>query len=179
MTASKELAKRVILEIVRQAGGKLESKSRLYNAFYIAHMTYAEREPGYLSDWPIVRMPYGPGIDSGDQLIRELVMGGFLKSEVVEDWPYRTARFEVADKAFPGEALDKEAVEAIRDATKFVLDKTASELSDMTHEYSRSWNEAKDGRQLNIYIDPISDQDYEEQERHLDLLHLEITRYWA
>lgn len=70
----------MIAEIIRQAGGKFTGKTRLYKAFYIAHLLYAEQEPGYLTVWPIVRMPYGPGIDCGDELIAELESGAGVKS---------------------------------------------------------------------------------------------------
>ena len=56
-------AKQVILEIIRQSKGRLTGKTRLYMAFYVAHLLYAEQEAGYLTVWPIVKMPFGPGID--------------------------------------------------------------------------------------------------------------------
>ncbi|MBP87557.1 MAG: hypothetical protein CMJ64_12665 [Planctomycetaceae bacterium] len=61
--AEKDRAKRIIIEIIRQADGSFERKTNLYKAFYHAHLKYAADNPGYLSKWPIVRMPRGPGID--------------------------------------------------------------------------------------------------------------------
>ena len=72
---NKECAKRLILEILRQAGGEIE-KTKIFKAFWLAHLYYSKIAPGYLTDWPIVRMPNGPGIDRGDQLIVELIHSG-------------------------------------------------------------------------------------------------------
>ena len=73
--ANRDRAKKVIVEIIRQAGGELTATARLYKAFYFAHLYYAETAPGYLSDWPIVKMPTGPGIHSCGGLVLELVSG--------------------------------------------------------------------------------------------------------
>ena len=59
-----ELAKQVICAIVEAAGGKLEGQVRLYKAFYYAHLyCWENAAEGVLTDYPIVRMPNGPGID--------------------------------------------------------------------------------------------------------------------
>ena len=51
-------------ELIRQsAGDRIEGKTRLFKAFYFAHLFYARSAVDYLTDWPIVRMPQGPGID--------------------------------------------------------------------------------------------------------------------
>ena len=87
-------AKQIIKEIIRQAGGRLDGKTRLYKAFYLAHLFYFERSPGLLSDWPIVKMPNGPGIDDGDILIDSMVAAGEIALE------------HVAGRPLPGNAPD-------------------------------------------------------------------------
>jgi hypothetical protein len=54
-------AQRLVLELIRSAGGAWDGKARLFKAFYFAHLYYARSEPGILTDWPIVRTPRGPG----------------------------------------------------------------------------------------------------------------------
>ena len=67
-------AKQVLVELIRAAGGEWTGKTRLYKAYYLAHFYYAETEPGYLTNWAVVKMPYGPGIECGDELLNELVL---------------------------------------------------------------------------------------------------------
>src|SRR5262245_15813426 len=81
MGANKERAERVILEILRQAGTEGLGKTKLYKAFWLAHLYFARENPGFLSDWPIVRMPNGAGIDKGEMLLRELVENGQIALE--------------------------------------------------------------------------------------------------
>jgi hypothetical protein len=143
-------AKRVIAEIVKEAGGELVGKTRLFKAFYVAHLLYAEREPGYLTTWPIVRMPHGPGIDGGDELLRELELTGVLHCDQVPEGPWLTNRYVLQKKAPAGDRLSAGEIRAIREAVRFVQSKSAAELSELTHEHSRSWIAARDGQPLNI-----------------------------
>ena len=48
-------AKRVLVELIRAAGGEWTGKTRLYKAYYLAHLYYAETESGFLTNWPVVR----------------------------------------------------------------------------------------------------------------------------
>lgn len=163
----RERAKNVIVEIIRQAGGELTATTRLYKAFYFAHLYYAEAAPGYLSDWPIVKMPNGPGIHSCGGVIAELVEAGTLATEHVPVGPFQAVRYRFTGKDLPGDPLSDEAVRAIQRAVQLVEDKSTTELSDMTHEFSRSWNLAEHGEEMNIYIDLIPDDEYETREENL------------
>src|SRR5262249_11867399 len=78
-------AQDVILEILRSADGEWTGKARLFKAFYFAHLYYASERPGRLTDWPIVRMPQGPGIDRSEELFEELKEQGQLISELVHE----------------------------------------------------------------------------------------------
>ncbi len=54
--------------------------------------------------------------------------------------------------------LSEDAIKAIRQAARYVADKSAAELSEITHEYSVSWNNTGDGQEQQIYQDiPGSD----------------------
>ena len=171
-------AKQVLVELIRAAGGEWTGLTKLYKAFYLAHLYYAESAPGYLTNWPIVRMPNGPGIESGEALLNELVLAGVLARQSARIGPYPTTKYRVIANTLPGPPLEEDKLEAIRTAVKFVQEKTATELSEITHEYSRSWNAARDGQTLNIYVDQIDDEEFSRREQDLDILNREILAAW-
>ena len=63
---------------------------------------------------------------------------------------------------------------AIQQAADFVKDKTAVQLSQLTHEYSRSWIQGKNGDILDVYIDVIPDDEYERRDMQLQKLEAEF-----
>ncbi|MFH1269274.1 MAG: hypothetical protein ABIK89_26395 [Planctomycetota bacterium] len=158
----KELAKQIILEIVRQAGGTLTNKTNLYKAFYHAHLRFAETQPSYLSAWPIVRMPRGPGIDRFDVLLGELMAEGKLETKEVTLGEYRAFRFMLLKDVECGD-LPVGAVDAIAYGVAQVEGKAAERVSRESHDMSRAWREAEDGEELNIYTDLLSDEEYQER----------------
>jgi len=168
-------AKRVILEIVQQSGGKFAGTTKLYKAFYFAHLYYADMAPDYLTNWPIVRMPHGPGIDSGADLLNELVDGGHLRREVVPTGPYEASCYHRGEKPFPGEALSAAAVAAIKKAAEFVAPYGAAELSNLTHEFSRSFLQASDGQRMNYPIDLIPEEEFETRRQTLEALRYRLA----
>jgi Protein of unknown function (DUF4065) len=171
-------AKRVIAAMVKHAGGTFTGKTRLFKAFYIAHLLYAEQQRGYLTNWPIVRMPHGPGIDGGDELIAELELSGILELHKVPEGPWSTTRYRLTGDERGGDKLSSAETRAIKQAVEFVRKKTASELSELTHEHSRSWIGARDGQPLDIYIDMIPDDEFERREREIDAVHRELLAAW-
>ena len=62
-----------------------------------------------------------------------------------------------------GAKIDEKLWAAIKEATLFCANRTAAELTQITHDKSRSWREGKDGDVLNIYIDTIPDDEYEKR----------------
>ncbi|MBN1909414.1 MAG: hypothetical protein JW818_06725 [Pirellulales bacterium] len=171
-------AKRVILEIVRQSpGDEIEGKIRLFKAFYFAHLYYAMKSADYLTDWPIVKMPLGPGIDDFPGLIGELVAEGLLTQEQTMVGPYRTTLYRATER-FPAQPLSAEAVAAIHDAVTFVADKTGAQLSDITHEFSYSWNQSELGDEQNIYQDLLSDEQREENRKRVNDIGKDIKAVW-
>jgi hypothetical protein len=57
--------------------------------------------------------------------------------------------------------------QAITKAANWVRHKSAAQLSDETHEHSRSWNGAKVGEELDITIDTLDDKEYSALEMRL------------
>lgn len=170
MASNKERAKRIIVEILRQAGPAGLGTTKVYKAFWLAHLYYAQAARGYLSDWPVIRMPQGPGIARGDRLLKQLLDAGHLamtpvqKGPAVENCYALTAVGDAAGQ----EALSPEANQAIQKAVEDVKSfGTASAISTWSHTESRSWQQAKNGDELDIYCDLIPLEDHEEQARLL------------
>jgi hypothetical protein len=155
--SDKERAKQIIVEIVRQAGGSLDNKTNLYKAFYFAHLRFAEMNPGYLSSWPIVRMPRGPGIHNAGSLLDELrdqvAVSPVLKGDRIG------CRFILSADAAPSTLSEKE-IEAISYGVKHVICRSAANVSHKSHRISRSWNEAQSGAELNVYADLLSEDEF-------------------
>ena len=159
MSPDKDAAKRVICQILAASGGKLAGKTRLYKAFYFAHLYYWRDNTRFLTDYPIVRMPHGPGIENGDQLVNDLVSEGRIRVTRQPIGPYTEAVYELAQK-FEVDPTDPQYL-AVEEATQFVKDRTAAELTELTHEYSRSWQNIQSGDELDIYFDLLNDEEYE------------------
>ena len=168
-------AQRVILELLRAAGGTWDGTTKLFKAFYFAHLYYARDEPGLLTDWPIIRTQRGPGIQNSALLFKGLMKNGLLVSESIQEGPYPDSRYRLTEKATGESALPEDAGAAIRAAVAFVLPQTAAELSQLTQERSRSWRAAKDGDVLDIYIDLMPDEEYEEAQERLAELDRRVT----
>jgi hypothetical protein len=154
-------ARDVILEILRSVDGELTGKTRLHKAFYFAHLYYAGDRPGLLTSHPIARMPNGPGIHGGDELISEMVRDGLLTVELVHEGPYPEYRYRLTRPDNSTSHPPEDARRAIELAACFCRDRTPAELSDLTHEHSRSWKEGADGDILDIYVDIIPEDEYE------------------
>lgn len=169
-------AQDVILEILRNADGEWTGKTKLFKAFYFAHLYYANERPGLLTDWPIARLPQGPGIDNSGRLFGELMREGFLAVEEVHEGPYPEYRYRLTVKGRDLERPPEDARVAIKDAAAFCLPRTAAELSQITHERSRSWIEGKDGDVLNIYIDTIPDDEYERRRAEIGRLDEQLSQ---
>jgi hypothetical protein len=161
--------KQAILEIIRKSDGEFTGKTRLHKALYFAHLIYFEMTPACLTDCEFARLPQGPGIHNGNAILKELEDTGLLAREVFHDGPYLETRYRLTAQAkqtptpFPAKA-DL----ALQRAVDFVRGKSAAELSQYTHEYSKSWNLARrEGELLDIYIDVIPDDEFERREKKL------------
>jgi len=159
-------AKEVIKEILRQAGDL--GKTNIFKAFWLAHLYYSKNARGYLTDWPIVRMPNGPGIDQGDSLLLQLIHSGDVVRTYEAVGPFTEINCRLAkqskDKKSP---LPQAAIKAIKLAVSDVKGRRATQVSKWSHEFSRSWNNTRDGVELDIYTDLIPDDVYEERRQQL------------
>ncbi len=164
-------ARIVILEILRSAEDELTGKTRLHKAFYFAHLYYAGEKPGVLTNHPIARLTNGPAIHRGEDLIAELVRDGLITVDPIHEGPYPEQRYRLTELGKSAERPSVEACFAIERATRFCQSKTAAELSELTHEHSRSWREGKDGDLLEIYVDLIPDEEF--YSRKEDVLQLQ------
>jgi hypothetical protein len=158
----KELAKQIILEIILQAGGVLRSKTRLFKAFYHAHAKFAQTQPGYLSAWPIVRMPFGPGIDKFDTLLGELMTEEKIETEEIEVYGKEGIEFRLTSTNLKLDLLPEGAGDAIAYGVNQIKSKSAKQVSDESHVMSRAWRESSSGQELNIYLDSLDDDEYQE-----------------
>lgn len=165
----------MILEILRQADGEWTGKTKLYKAFYFAHLYYAHKRPERLTDWPIARMPQGPGIHNSGELLGGLRNDGYITIERTHEGPYPEFRYRLTPKGHQSPPLAGEALAAVHDAAEFCRPHTAAYLSQLTHEFSRAWNEAKDGDKLDVVIDTIPADEYEEREASLDQLEKQLA----
>ncbi len=157
----KALAQEVILAIAEQSpGNEIEGKGRLYKAFYIAHLFYHVKTGRMLTDWPIVRMPNGPGINGFDELMSGLIAAGKMQIVPTTVGPYPSSKFRAVHCDQPAQ-LNAMALDAIREAVQYIEGKNFAQLSDITHEFSRSWNAARDGDVLPIYLDLLTDDEYQ------------------
>lgn len=161
----KERAKAIIVEIIRQAGGRFRNKTNLFKAFWRAHVAYAGSHLAPLSDWPIVRMPMGPGIDRFNALLGELMLENVVEAEQVQHGDFTGFIFHL----LPGapETLTPEEIEAVKTGVQSVDGKSAGDVSDDSHDHSRAWQSAKDGDELDVFLDVIPEDEYREREKRL------------
>lgn len=177
-TKAIDQAKAVVAEIIQQSpGDELVGTVRLYKAFYLAHLFYARQNAGYLTDWPIVKMPQGPGIGDFNELRDRLVADGVLEIDSERIGPYNAVKYRATSERM--RQLEPEAIAAVRKAVEFVADKTGAQLSDITHEFSRSWREAGPGEELSIYMDLLSNEGYDAAKARAESIQNELTTAWG
>ncbi|MBI3406759.1 MAG: hypothetical protein HY040_00180 [Planctomycetes bacterium] len=160
-------AQRVVLGLIRETNGIWDSKTKLFQAFYFAHLYYARDFPGILTDWPIAHMTQGPGIYNSSALFSSLTNKGYLKIERIEEGPFPEFRFVLTQQGLSGPLLPADALDAVSKAAAFVSPRTVAEVSQITHEHSRAWNEGKSGSILDIYVDLIPGDEFETKQKRL------------
>jgi hypothetical protein len=176
---SKERAKRVIVEIVRQAGGMLQNRSDLFDAFYHAHLIYAEAHPGYLSTWRMVKAPDGPAIDRVDELLGELVADGFLRDNDLGGHYGTSFPFEFVGDRSLDEKLESEEADAIAAAVKIVQGHSGTRVSANPHALSRAWRDAAIGEELAIYCDSVPENEFQERHRSMEIIVAGLKAAWS
>jgi hypothetical protein len=151
-------AKKIIVELVRQAGGQFQNKTNLFKAFWKAHLDYAANNAGYLSNWPMIRTQNGPAIGDFDLLMSEMLADGWLTIDEADVGSHRSMLFKLGPSC-PPPALPKAAVEAIGEGVKSVGGTLGNGSNDESLRQSRVWRETKDGEEMEIYLDLIGDDE--------------------
>jgi hypothetical protein len=169
-------ARDVILQILRDKDGQWSGKTKLFKTFYFAHLYYASDNPGLLTTWQIARLPEGPGIDQSPKLFGDMVKEGLLTIDLFHEGPYPEYRYKLTEKGRNAPPPSPDAQRAIRQATDFCYPKTGAELSQLTHDKSRSWKHGKDGDILDIYIDLIPDDEYHQGQVEIRRLDQELAQ---
>jgi hypothetical protein len=114
-------------------------------------------------------MPNGPGIEDFDLLLSEMLADGWLTIGETEVGTYWAMVFLLGPHC-PPPSLPAPAIDAIREGVKAVGGKSATAVSDESHCQSRVWREAKDGEELDIYLDLLPDVERDRLERGLAAL---------
>ena len=151
----RERAKRIIYEIIRQAPDDYHKENFLDVAFYYAHLVYHADQSGYLSTWPIVKLPHGPGIEDEIGLLNEI---------------WTTMLSEIAKYA-KGAGLTDVEIAAIRwgvDITK----KMAITVD------SPAWLAASLGEEISIYTDPLPDEEFAKRRGSAEATARALARMW-
>lgn len=164
-TISADEAKETILDLIAAAGGVMHGKVRLHKAFYFAHLFFWREADGVLTAHPIVRAPQGPFIDDGEQLIEELRRDGVISISTAPVGPFQETIYRLESPR----SVDPETPRgrAINQAVELVLSRTAVDLSDLTHEHSVSWQTTENGREMDIYLDLLSDEQLSTMRRQI------------
>ncbi len=162
--ADRDEVKRVIAAIVQVNGGRLESKTALFKAFYAAHIVYWRRSEGLLSTWPMARMPEGPGIDDHKALLREMEGDGWLRIEKRLDGPHWEHIFVSTRKV----AVAPEEEEAIKAGLAWLDGRKGKAASLWSKEVGRIWHHRENGDLLDIYIDALDEDEITETEQRLE-----------
>lgn len=150
-----------ICGIIRQSGGSFTGKVRLYKAFYLANLFYAEMKQKWLeelTDWPMVRMPNGPGIDDGTKLLEELKEEKCIKIFKQKSRNYTEYSYEFINPSKYRLNVDEQR--AISQAVKTIGEHTGSTLSHWSHEFCNTWKHFKNGERINIYHDLMTEKDF-------------------
>jgi hypothetical protein len=170
---SQPQVQRVLVEILRQAVAAQVTprgltRSALTHYFWLAHLYYAKSNPGYLTDWTLVRSPtpFGLEIREAAVLLRELAEEGFVQTEQAEYGPFPVTIYIPTNKDFAPE-LPSPAVQAIGDAIRS-FPGLLSPFSTWPFHLSRAWAVTPEGGELDIYLDLIPEDLYEERRGQLE-----------
>ena len=162
---SRAVAEDLVVEIVRAAGGEFANKTNLFKAFWLANREHAAIRLVPMTEWPVVRMPNGPGIDRFDELTESLQDSGRLT--VVIEPVGSKERFVYRTDSSEKTSLTGEQIELVQGAVQRVQRLTASAVSDLSHDESLSWNERRNGDPLDPFLDSLDPQFVDATSRRL------------
>jgi hypothetical protein len=166
----RQKAKLVVLGILQAAPCGLTSQG-ITSAFWLAHLYYAKHNPGYLTDWPLLRSPGGADLRDGTDLLRELEEENLVVVGHEDLGPIPLAVYRRTEKQV--DALPAGAAEAIERASRFLQDEQAACRCPGGRAWawlvplSRAWRTTPDGQELDVYLDLIPEDVYHKQGRIL------------
>jgi hypothetical protein len=137
----------------------------LTRCFWFAHLYYAKNNPGYLTGWPLIRTEAGVEIRGASALLTKLVEEGLVQTEQGECGPFPVTLYLPTEKEL---ALDLPA--AASDAIR----RAVSDPGPLPHfsgwpaPFSRAWRTTPNGEELDIYLDLIPEELYQERRRQLE-----------
>jgi hypothetical protein len=174
-------AKAVICEIIRLAGGSFQNKTNLYKAFWWSHVRYYQiGHVSRLTEWPIARMPEGPGIHRFEDLLAGLLRDRAIRVADLPIGDFVASHFVINEPELYGVDFNADEVTAMLAGVEYAKDKSARQVSSDSHEDSRSWRLGASGRHLDVFIDSVSEEDWEiigERCSHIDnLFNAELAR---
>lgn len=156
-------AKRVIVGIIQEAGGKFERKLALNKAFYYAHLHFWREGHGVLSHYPIVKLPMGPAIDKSDSLLGELSSEGLIEITLDDSYVKEYGQGEPQQNFRLVSGHTVELTVAEREAIKVGIDKVkdlaTKQITSKSH--GRSWDAAKMGKRQDIYLDAMNEEEFQ------------------
>jgi hypothetical protein len=104
---------------------------------------------------------------------------GKVETKQFQHGEYTAFRFSLCEPSPDRSALPEGAIEAVAYGVEQIRGKSATQVSDESHEVSRVWRQANDGDELNIYLDSLSLEDYEEAIARAKRLRDELEVAWA
>lgn len=152
------------MKIIKAYGGKLEGKTRLFKTYYFAHLEYFRAMGRTLTDGTIIHMPHGPGLDDG--VLGALHKNGHIRETKFAPGSYAEFIYELlADVPLNNESAEDKAIHKAVAITKSL---TATQLSDMTHVSSHSWNRTTNGQLMDICLDAASNDELAQIKKRLE-----------
>lgn len=134
-------------------GQQLHGKVRLFKNFYYAHVYHWRDAVEPLSSYPIIKLPRGPGIGDFGRLDAMMRESGVWQVSQEAIGPHIGWLYTLADGGQDLPELGPAARNSIRSAVRFTEDKTAAELSELTHEFCYDWPRVRLGELLDVSRD--------------------------
>jgi hypothetical protein len=145
-------AKNIICALVHLSGGRFEGKTRLNKAFWRAHVFYYKNGPGLLTKYPIARLPEGPAIDDLDAILASLEREGRIKQSSQTKGDYNETIITLTSNA---PKLENAETDAVKDAFRWIRQKTAAAASKESHKLSIGWEGAENGDIIDVEFDAL------------------------
>ena len=102
-----------------------------------------------------------------------------METHQIKAGPYDGFQLRITDKTARRNVLPDGAIEAIEYALEQVKGKTATQASDDSHMASRAWRDARDGEELNIYLDFQGDDEYAAQKQSAEEIAGALRAAWS